>query len=426
MREIGNSKLCPILNAKIMSQSKEELPVIVQLVDDDAQLKNGIMNLATKVQANLPLINALACNLTTDTIYGLANNPDIKYISFDSKVFTQLDTAAPTIAANISHENGYTGKGITIAVIDTGISPHLDLTQPYNRIVGFKDLVNKKNYPYDDNGHGTHVAGIIAGNGYSSNKKYIGVAPESNILAIKALNKNGSGSTSSIIEAISYIVESKDQYNTKIVNFSMGTPANNSCNKDPLCRAVEKAIQSGIVVVAAAGNSGPGRGTIVSPGISKNVITVGAVDHKGTVDTSDDSIAPFSSRGPTLEGFKKPDLYAPGVNINSLSNTKLDTYSSLSGTSMATPLVSGDAALLLDKYNNITPRGVKDRLINASIDIKGSQETQGAGLLNLKLLFSNEDNILEDKPQGSIALKGKLLEALLILLVIIFLLDSKI
>jgi|GEM_PF-748313 len=157
MREIGNSKLCPILNAKIMSQSKEELPVIVQLVDDDAQLKNGIMNLATKVQANLPLINALACNLTTDTIYGLANNPDIKYISFDSKVFTQLDTAAPTIAANISHENGYTGKGITIAVIDTGISPHLDLTQPYNRIVGFKDLVNKKNYPYDDNGHGTQV-----------------------------------------------------------------------------------------------------------------------------------------------------------------------------------------------------------------------------------------------------------------------------
>ena len=140
-----------------MSQSKEELPVIVQLVNNDAQLKNGIMSLATKVQANLPLINALACNLTTDTIYGLVNNPDIKYISFDSKVFTQLDIATPAIEASIPHESGYTGKGITIAVIDTGISPHQDLTQPNNRIVGFKDFVNKESSPYDDNGHGTHV-----------------------------------------------------------------------------------------------------------------------------------------------------------------------------------------------------------------------------------------------------------------------------
>ena len=157
MRRIGNSKICPILNAKIMSQSKEELPVIVQLKDNNIELEKGIMNLSKNVRANLPLINGLACNLTTDVIYRLANSSDIEYISFDSKVFTQLDVAIPTMEASFPHGKGYKGKGVTIAVIDTGVSPHQDLIRPYNRIVGFKDFINKKSAPYDDNGHGTQV-----------------------------------------------------------------------------------------------------------------------------------------------------------------------------------------------------------------------------------------------------------------------------
>ncbi len=157
MRKIGNSKLCPILNAKIMAQSKEELPVIVQLVEDNAEFKDGIMGLATKVQSNLPLINGMACHLTTDIIHRLTSSPNVEYISFDSKVFTQLDVAVPTMEARFPHEKGYKGKGITIAVVDTGISPHQDLTKPNNRIVGFKDFVNKESSPYDDNGHGTQV-----------------------------------------------------------------------------------------------------------------------------------------------------------------------------------------------------------------------------------------------------------------------------
>ena len=273
--------------------------------------------------------------------------------------------------------------------------------------------------------HGTHVAGIIAGNGYSSRGKYVGVAPKANILAIKALDENGGGSSSKIIEAISYIIDTKDKYNTKIINLSIGTPANNICDKDPLCRAVEKAVEAGLIVVVAAGNSGPERGTILSPGTSRNAITVGAVDDKRTIDPSDDTIAPFSSRGPTLEGLTKPDLLAPGVSINSLSNTKLDGYSALSGTSMATPLVSGAVALLLNKYNDLKPYEVKKRLLKSCIDIKDSKEMQGIGMLNLKLLFE-EDTKINNVPSKSTGFDGELFEIIIMILIILFLLDSRI
>ncbi len=273
--------------------------------------------------------------------------------------------------------------------------------------------------------HATHVAGIIAGNGYSSRGKYVGVAPKSNILAIKALDENGGGSSSKIIEAISYIIDTKDKYNTKIINLSIGTPANNTCDKDPLCRAVEKAVEAGLIVVVAAGNSGPERGTILSPGTSRNAITVGAVDDKRTIDPSDDTIAPFSSRGPTLEGLTKPDLLAPGVSINSLSNTKLDGYSALRGTSMATPLVSGAVALLLNKYNDLKPYEVKKRLLKSCIDIKDSKEMQGIGMLNLKLLFE-EDTKINNVPSKSTGFDGELFEIIIMILIILFLLDSRI
>ena len=421
-----NSKICPILSAKIMSQSFEELPVIVQLTNKNLELEKGIKSLSTKVKASLPLINGIACNLTTDIIYRLANSPDIEYISFDSKVFTQLDIASSSIKANYPHNLGYTGKNITVAVIDTGVAPHRDLTIPNNRIVGFKDFINDKTSPYDDNGHGTHVAGIIAGNGYSSRGKYIGVAPESNILAIKALDSEGSGSTSNLISAISYVVNTKDTYGTKIINLSIGSPANNSCRNDPLCKAVIEAMNRGIVVVAAAGNSGPNNGTILSPGINPNVITVGASNDNRTIDISDDTIASFSSRGPTIEGVSKPDLVAPGVNINSLSNVKLDGYRSSSGTSMATPFISGTVALMLEKNKNLSPREVKRKLMDSCVNLNDNRESQGAGLIDLEKLFyvenreKNED-IVRKKP---IEKDDEMFEMILVLLLVMMLLDE--
>ena len=425
MRRVRNPKLCPILNAKIIAQSIEELPIIVQFKEDIPNINNYLANMSNRIKSKLPLIDGFSGYMPTDLIYKLANSPDIDYISFDSRVYTLLDIATPSIDAYFPHDKGYEGEGITIAVIDTGLSPHYDLMRPSNRIVGFKDFINNKDIPYDDNGHGTQVAGIIAGNGYSSRGKYVGVAPKSNILAIKALDENGGGSSSKIIEAISYIIDTKDKYNTKIINLSIGTPANNTCDKDPLCRAVEKAVEAGLIVVVAAGNSGPERGTILSPGTSRNAITVGAVDDKRTIDPSDDTIAPFSSRGPTLEGLTKPDLLAPGVSINSLSNTKLDGYSALSSTSMATPLVSGAVALLLNKYNDLKPYEVKKRLLKSCIDIKDSKEMQGIGMLNLKLLFE-EDTKINNVPSKSTGFDGELFEIIIMILIILFLLDSRI
>lgn len=426
MKKMINTKLCPILSAKIMAQSREEVPVILQFNNNASNLKNNINSLSSKIKSNLPLIDGFAGFMTTESIYRIINSPEVDYISFDSKVYTLLDIATPTIDAYFPHDKGYEGEGITIAVIDTGVAPHDDLTRPNNRIVGFKDFVNSRDLPYDDNGHGTHVSGIIGGNGFSSKGRYMGVAPKANILAIKALDENGGGSTSDIIAALSYIVETKDKYNTKIINISLGTPANNSCDKDPLCKAVDMAVKAGLTVITAAGNSGPKEGTILSPGINRNVITVGAVDDKRTIDTSDDTIAPFSSRGPTLEGLMKPDIVAPGVNIRSLSNIKLDSYSTLSGTSMATPLVSGSVALLLNKNKNLKPQEIKERLLKSCIDLKSSQEMQGAGMLNLKLLFNDEKDAPINKPLKSVDSEGEFFESIIMILIILFLLDSRI
>lgn len=374
----------------MMVQSIEEVPVIIQFRENSEDLRNNVSSLALNYKSELPIINGFAGHLSTDIIYSLSTNPEVEFISFDSKIYTLLDVAAPSMEAYFPHDQGYEGENICVAIIDTGVATHEDLTKPINRIVAFKDFVNNKLNPYDDNGHGTHVAGIIAGNGFSSKGKYVGIAPKANILAVKALDSTGGGSISDIISALGYIIEVKDKFNIKVINISLGTPATNSCKNDPLCRAVSKANDAGLIVVTAAGNSGPNSNTILSPGISMDAITVGAVDDKRTIDTSDDTIASFSSRGPTKEGLDKPDLVAPGVSIRSLSNTKLDSYTSLSGTSMATPLVTGSIALLFNKYKDLSPADAKGKIMKACIDLKDSKENQGAGMLDLRLLFNEE------------------------------------
>lgn len=426
MRRTSNNKLCPILNAKIMAQSVEDIPIIIQFKENNQSILRNVTNLSSKIKTDLPLISGFAGNMSTDIIYRLSTTKEVDYISFDSSVYSLLDIATSTMEAYFPRDKGYEGEGIGVAVIDTGVAPHEDLIKPYNRILAFKDFVNDRTIPYDDNGHGTHVTGIIGGNGYSSKGQFVGVAPKVNIIGIKALDENGGGSTSDIISALSYAIEVKDKYNIKIINLSLGTPATNSPDKDPLCKAVEKCVEAGIVVVTAAGNSGPTEKTILSPGVSRAVITVGAVDDKRTISTNDDSIATFSSRGPTSEGLQKPDLVAPGVNIKSLSNTKLDSYTSLSGTSMATPLISGSLALLYNKYGNLSPEQYKSKLVDACIALKEPNTSQGAGMLNLRLLFNSDLETENKNSTKSADFGGEIFETILMFLVIIFLLDSRI
>lgn len=387
MRQVKMNNICPVVQKKLSNSSKDSIPVIVSFKKNKSKTTGQISSLSNKIRYDLPIVNGFACDMSPEAIKEIYSNSDIEFISYDDKVFAQIDIASKTISSHIPHNLGYTGKGVTTAIVDTGVSPHYDLTNPTNRIVGFKDFVNNRTEPYDDNGHGTHVAGIIASNGYSSKGKYKGIAPESNILAVKVLDEKGSGSTSDIISAIQWIIDSKEKYNIKVLNLSFGTPASYRESKDPLVKAANAAIRNGLTVVTAVGNNGPSKKTILSPAISRYVISVGAVDDNKTPEIFDDFIAPFSSRGPTNDGVRKPDLAAPGVDIMSLSNKSPSGYFSLSGTSMSAPIISGAAALLHSKNRNYSHFDIKKILTRSCSKINASSYDQGAGILNLEKIF---------------------------------------
>jgi len=291
------------------------------------------------------------------------------------------------------------------------------------RVVHFKDFQNPYasdefasffvEYPYDDYGHGTHVAGIIAGNGYDSLGARTGVAPRANIVGLKVLDANGQGYISDVIAALDYAISVKDAYNIRVINLSVGAGVFESYETDPLAQAARRAVDAGIVVVAAAGNLGKRSsdgqvqyGGITSPGNAPWVLTVGASSHQGTVSRKDDTIGAFSSRGPSWIDFSaKPDLVAPGVGTESTvepystlalryssymlpgSDPMLwySPYLALSGTSMAAPVVSGTIALMLEANPSLTPNAVK-AILQYTSQVVPSQDflTQGAGMLNAR------------------------------------------
>lgn len=227
---------------------------------------------------------------------------------------------APRFDSNI--ERAARGKGVTIAVLDSGVAPHPDFG---DRLLGQIDFINGRSLPYDDNGHGTHVAGCAAGSG-AIDARYAGPAQEANILSMKVLSGSGSGATSGIVKAIQTAVEMKEDLNIRVINMSLGGPASKNGEKDPINMAIKAAKEAGITVVVAAGNEGPDPGTVGSPGNSLNAITVGAIDDKNTPDRSDDIPASFSSRGPTPDGVVKPDVMAPGVSIMAPLSMQSETF----------------------------------------------------------------------------------------------------
>lgn len=282
------------------------------------------------------------------------------------------------------HSMGVTGKGINIAVIDTGIfSNHRDLK---NTIIGFKDTMFFKEKPYDDNGHGTHVSGIIAGSGAVSGGVYKGIAPDSGLVVIKALNNNGKGKSGSVLEAIEWILKNKSKYGINIVNISVGTLSGENTKKEEtenikLLNGVEQLWSQGMVVVVAAGNNGPENGTVTIPGICKKVITVGVSDdYKGIGTRSNEKIVNYSGRGPA-NCIMKPEIVAPGSGIISCSN-RINSYASKSGTSMATPVVTGSIALFMSKNPGITNKEVKMALRDSAVDLHYSKHHQGWGMIN--------------------------------------------
>lgn len=380
-------------------------PVIIEFENKDVPLSSTVnktqhvikSEFRSKLMHQYQSISSCSAVLTASSIEKLMNSDcSIKKISYDRKVTALLDVASPSIHATQLNEQGLTGKDINIAIVDTGVYPHEDLTQPSDRIVAFKDFVNNQTDPYDDNGHGTHCAGDAAGNGFSSNGKYRGPAPEAGVIGVKVLNQIGSGSLSTIVSGVQWCIDNMEEHQIDVISLSLGAEADDSNCNDPLVQIVEQAWAAGMVVCVAAGNSGPDKRTIGTPGISSKVVTVGAIDDQNTVNRSDEVIASFSSRGPACGEESKPDLLAPGVNIISLrapgsfldktaKSGRVDSnYFSLSGTSMATPICAGAAALVLQNNSGISPDQVKQNLLQGSVDRGLPAYAQGEGYLDVQ------------------------------------------
>jgi subtilisin family serine protease len=318
---------------------------------------------------------------------------------------------------------GVDGQGIGVAVVDSGITPHSALGQ---RVVANVSFVTGDPQVTDAFGHGTHVAGIIAGNPAPANgvtPRYAGgIAPGAKLVNVRVLGADGAGFTSDVMAGIDWVVANRQLYNIRVINLSLGHPVTEGCSTDPLCEAVNQAVQAGIVVVVSAGNTGAapdGRtvlGGISSPGNSPYAITVGALKTWETVDRSDDTVAAFSSRGPTAYDLAvKPDIAAPGTKIVSLeaSGASLPTtypsihvagsannaYMYLSGTSMAAPMVSGGVALLLQGSPNLSPAQVKFALQNGATAMPdGGLMGAGTGSVNF---WASRQIAVDGPSQGS-------------------------
>jgi serine protease AprX len=391
--------------------------VIVSLVPG-AQLPPAFKRFARG--GKLDVINGAALELPNSVINQLASNPSVFRIHYDRPIQHHNYRTAVTVGARIVQEwLGYTGAGVGVAVIDSGVASwHDDLTNynssntyPYGnqRVSQFVDFVNGRTMPYDDHGHGSHVAGIIAGNGYDSQGEKAGIAPGASLVSLKVLDQNGQGTISNIIAALNWVALNGKTYNIRVVNLSVGAGVFESYWTDPLTLAAKAVTDQGITVVAAAGNLGKSQlgqlqwGGITAPGNAPWVLTVGASTTNGTLTRTDDAMANYSSSGPTaIDYAAKPDLVAPGTGTVSLAApgstfylTKLaylldgtlglgvKPYLSLSGTSMAAPVVTGTVALMLQANPNLTPNLIKAILQYTSQPYPGySALRQGAGFLN--------------------------------------------
>ncbi len=276
-----------------------------------------------------------------------------------------MDKARLAVNADYAEELGLSGKGVGIAVLDTGLSPSEDFLLPESRIAAFRDFVNEIPRCYDNNGHGTHVCGIACGNGYLSDGKYRGIAPGADLIVLKILDKMGRGSTMTALKAIKWLTENKERYNIRVANMSVGT-SDRSINS-ALIRAMYNAWDSGICIIAADGNMGSGNSSIAAAGRSRKIITVGSVEN------------PFCSCDITAPGVDIASCMSPNYSFGFHGRSRKKTigrnYVMMSGTSMATPMISGAAALLIEKEPYITPAEIKRRLMgscgfNKLLDIK--------------------------------------------------------
>jgi len=390
-----------------------DLATVVELVEAHGGQISMELEVINSVAADLDpqMVKALFAEKTITSIFP---NENIEASSFTSENDI-IDTGYPeATGANYVTDQGITGQGVTVAILDSGLANYNSLentTDKQNRILAWIDFVEGKNNLTDPNGHGTHITGIIANSETGSDGSYNGVAPDANLVIVRILDKDGYGTYSNAIQGIEWVIEHKEEYNIKLINLSLTAEANSPYWADPLNQAVMKAWAAGITVITCTGNTGPDPLTITVPGNNPYVITVGAfTDAYTPLDMEDDYLASFSSSGPTLDAFAKPDLIAPGAHMvspmsngNQISKDQDATrvpgthYYEMAGTSQAAATVTGIAALMYQQNPDLTPDEVKHRLMMTStsmpfieghdVSVQEGQELysvfqQGAGRVN--------------------------------------------
>ena len=369
------SKIDKLLLSQVSISSENEKVDCIVKAFDFPRLKKYLLHNKCQVLDEYLFINSFKLRLTKKQILSLSSLSQVSFIYSLSKATTLMN-----VAKKIFELDGLSlsGRGVNVAFIDTGIAPHPDFLLEEDRVIYFKDFVGGKEKIYDDNGHGTFVSGVCAGNGCLSGGKYCGIAPQAKIISLKALNGKGEASADKIIDAMQWVYNNHKQYDIKVVCMSFGSEPVGF--NDPIMAGSEALWREGIVVVAAAGNSGPEFQTIKSPGVSGRIITVGGFDDNridsDNFDPNFFEIADFSSRGPAFQRFK-PDLVAPSVDITSCG-VKGD-YVKLSGTSVATPMIAGVVALLLEKEGSLSPDQVKQKLLSCCKAITFNKNSEGFG-----------------------------------------------
>lgn len=398
-------RLHPAVEIFAQQRPGEMIPVIIQTKDNPTALAQRVKERGGVVLQELEIIDGLAALVPPQQVERLGRDAQVEWISLDAPVIpthrmddegdgqergekdrddgidaSELATAYPlAVDAVATWEEGVTGEGVTVAIIDSGIAGRRDFR---GRIVGRFEFSSLTDSRADQNGHGTYVAGIIAGRA----REYIGIAPEAQLLSLKVSGREGYALVSDVIRALQWAVDHRDEYDIRVINISLTSTIADSYRLDPLDAAVEQAWFQGMVVVTAAGNLGTQAFAVDhAPANDPYVITVGALDDQGTPDPADDALAPWSSRGVTVDGYAKPEVVAPGLDIVStlasrgsylarnMPGAVVDEhYLRLSGTSASAAVVSGVAALMLEREPHLTPDQVKFRLVASGAPLEGS------------------------------------------------------
>jgi len=370
-----------ITKTKTLSQDKKVLCIIK--AGNFGKVKNFLNKEKIEIIKEYSFIKSFFVELNCEEIKRISNLFSVDYISSVATASMLMKISRQILKTDKVKESG---KGVTASIIDTGVAPHLDFCLGRKRIRKSVDFINHISEPYDDNGHGTFVCGAMAGSGAESAGKYAGIAPNADIISLKALDSNGEAYSNKILEAMEWIYDHHKKENIRVVCMSFGSEPLGY--NDPIMIGAEELWKDGVVVVTAAGNSGPEHQTIKSPGVSSKIITVGGLDDNrfdGKYDENLFEIADFSSRGPAFNRYK-PDVIAPAVDIKSCKNT--GGYTVLSGTSVATPMIAGLACLILERFPRYTPDQVKYLLERIATPITFDKNLEGFGLPDISKILN--------------------------------------